>query len=128
MLYLVDGACYEQQLNVQKDEVEDLLIALILEGKVEGRIDQVAQRLELDSKYVFLLTWVKLVLTQCSRASLERKRYAALDKWTNALESVHNSVVAKNQTGNRGTDTTYSHAPDPFSSPLREINGQWAPR
>lgn len=100
-----------KQLNVQKDEVEDLLIALILEGKVEGRIDQVAQRLELDSK-----------------ASLERKRYAALDKWTNALESVHNSVVAKNQSGNRGTDTTYSHAPDPFSSPLREINGQWAPR
>lgn len=35
---------------MDKDEVEDLLIGLILEGKVEGRIDQVAMRLELDRK------------------------------------------------------------------------------
>jgi len=67
-----------KQLNVEKDEVEDLLIALILEGKVEGRIDQVGMRLELDSKQ-----------------SLEKKRYAALDKWTEALESVHVAVVGK---------------------------------
>lgn len=32
------------------DEVEDMLIDLILEGKVEGRIDQVGMRLELDQK------------------------------------------------------------------------------
>lgn len=37
-----------QQLNVEINEVEDLLIGLILEGKVEGRIDQVGMRLELD--------------------------------------------------------------------------------
>ena len=42
---------YVQQLNVDKDEVEELLIGLILEGKVEGRIDQVNMRLELDRKY-----------------------------------------------------------------------------
>ena len=34
------------------DEVEDLLIGLILEGKVEGKIDQVSMRLELTTKYV----------------------------------------------------------------------------
>jgi len=34
-----------QQLNVAKDEVEELLIGLILDGKVEGRIDQVTMRL-----------------------------------------------------------------------------------
>ena len=33
------------------DEVEDLLIGLILEGKVEGKIDQVSMRLELTTKY-----------------------------------------------------------------------------
>ena len=33
-------------------EVEDLLIGLILEGKVEGKIDQVAMRLELDQQWV----------------------------------------------------------------------------
>ena len=43
---------YTQQLNVEREEVEDLLITLILEGKVEGRIDQVGMRLELDSKSV----------------------------------------------------------------------------
>jgi hypothetical protein len=35
---------------VEIDEVEEILIDLILEGKVEGRIDQVAMRLELDQK------------------------------------------------------------------------------
>ena len=30
--------------------MEEMLIDLILEGKVEGRIDQVAMRLELDQK------------------------------------------------------------------------------
>ena len=33
-------------------EVEELLIGLILEGKVEGRIDQVGMRLEVDRKSV----------------------------------------------------------------------------
>ncbi|KZT04074.1 PCI-domain-containing protein [Laetiporus sulphureus 93-53] len=51
-----------KQLNVDKDEVEDLLIGLILKGKVEGKIDQVAMRLELENKQ-----------------SLEKKCYAALD-------------------------------------------------
>lgn len=41
-----------QQLNVEIDEVEELLIGLILEGKIEGHIDQVAMRLELDRKLV----------------------------------------------------------------------------
>lgn len=42
-----------QQLNVEIAEVEELLIGLILEGKVDGRIDQVGMRLELDRAYVF---------------------------------------------------------------------------
>jgi hypothetical protein len=41
-----------QQLNVDTDYVEELLIGLILEGKVEGRIDQVGNRLELDRQFV----------------------------------------------------------------------------
>lgn len=41
-----------KQLNVEIEEVEELLIGLILEGKVEGRIDQVGMRLELDRKSV----------------------------------------------------------------------------
>ncbi|RDB28770.1 COP9 signalosome complex subunit 2 [Hypsizygus marmoreus] len=71
-----------KQLNVEIEEVEELLIGLILEGKVEGRIDQVGMRLELDRKQ-----------------SLEKKRYAALSKWTEALEAVHGSVVTKTSSG-----------------------------
>jgi COP9 signalosome complex subunit 2 len=43
---------HAQQLNIDKAEVEEILIGLILEGKVDGRIDQVAQRLELDKQCV----------------------------------------------------------------------------
>lgn len=39
-----------QQLNVEIAEVEEMLIGLILEGRVEGKIDQVGMRLELESK------------------------------------------------------------------------------
>ncbi|KAJ3558997.1 hypothetical protein NM688_g605 [Phlebia brevispora] len=68
-----------KQLNVDIDEVEELLVGLILEGKVEGRIDQISMRLELDRKQV-----------------LEKRRYNALDKWTEALENVHAVVIGKN--------------------------------
>ncbi|KAI0043538.1 PCI-domain-containing protein [Auriscalpium vulgare] len=88
-----------KQLNVDTDEVEVLLIELILEGKVEGKIDQVAMRLELDKKQ-----------------SLEKKRYAALDKWTDALESVHTSVVAKNP-GGGGMARGGVDFPDTFGYP-----------
>ncbi|PPQ72467.1 hypothetical protein CVT24_003091 [Panaeolus cyanescens] len=78
-----------KQLNVGTAEVEELLIGLILEGKVEGRIDQVGMRLELDRKQ-----------------SLEKKRYAALDKWTEALDSVHGAVVGKTANASRSGDPT----------------------
>ncbi|KAJ3715429.1 hypothetical protein C8R42DRAFT_680874 [Lentinula raphanica] len=71
------------QLNVEVQEVEELLIGLILEGKVEGRIDQVGMRAELDRKQ-----------------SLEKKRCTALQKWTENLETVHGAVVGN--TGSTG--------------------------
>ncbi|KAH9050524.1 PCI domain-containing protein [Lactarius hengduanensis] len=67
-----------KQLNVDANEVEELLIDLILEGKIDGKIDQVNMRLELDKQQ-----------------SLERRRYIALDRWTGALGRVHGAVVAK---------------------------------
>ncbi|KAH8835678.1 PCI domain-containing protein [Flagelloscypha sp. PMI_526] len=82
-----------KQLNVDTPEVEELLIGLILEGKVDGRIDQVGMRLELDRKQ-----------------NLEKKRYNALERWTRTLESVHSSVVSKTSSGQgRG-------GPDPASA------------
>ncbi|KAG8834788.1 hypothetical protein FRC17_007105 [Serendipita sp. 399] len=77
------GLTFTQQLNIGKPEVEEILIGLILEGKVEGRIDQVAQRLELDRHQI-----------------LEKRRYQALDQWTTTLEGIHGAVV--NKTAGRG--------------------------
>ncbi|KAF9531851.1 PCI domain-containing protein [Crepidotus variabilis] len=89
-----------KQLNVETEEVEELLIGLILEGKVEGKIDQVGMRLELDRKQ-----------------SLEKKRYAALDKWTVALESVHKTVVAKT--------AVVSHRQDPGMMAVEGFGERW---
>jgi COP9 signalosome complex subunit 2 len=39
-----------QELNVPAQDVEDLLVGLILDNKVKGRIDQLHQRLELHTQ------------------------------------------------------------------------------
>ncbi|KAN0100255.1 PCI domain containing protein [Tylopilus felleus] len=91
-----------KQLNVEIAEVEELLVGLILEGKVDGRIDQVGMRLELDR-------------TQ----ALEKKRYAALHSWTKALEGVHAAVVAK--TAGRGASDTYISIPPERITDFRDI-------
>ncbi|KAI9511723.1 PCI domain-containing protein [Russula earlei] len=72
-----------KQLNVDTNEVEELLIDLILEGKIDGKIDQVNMRLELDKQH-----------------GLERRRYTALDRWTGALGRVHGAVVGKSSSSN----------------------------
>ncbi|KAH7915705.1 PCI domain-containing protein [Hygrophoropsis aurantiaca] len=93
------------QLNVEIAEVEDLLIGLILEGKVDGRIDQVGMRLELDKQQV-----------------LEKKRYAALEKWTDALESVHAAVVGKIASAGRGPEPVMGMPPERFAAEFRDVS------
>lgn len=114
---------YVQQLNVDKDEVEELLIGLILEGKVEGRIDQVNMRLELDRKYE--IQYHSQRRSQADdlfhRQSLEKKRYAALQKWTDALESVHGAVASKLAKG--GPDVGPMGMVTEF--PVREMEARW---
>lgn len=96
------GLCY-QQLNVDQDEVEELLVGLILEGKVEGRIDQVGMRLELDRKQGRSSLLVDSLLTRFDRPTLAKRRYTALDKWTEALENVYSAVITKSG-GNQQND------------------------
>ncbi|KAI7840317.1 hypothetical protein COHA_006099 [Chlorella ohadii] len=66
-----------QQLNVPAGDVEQLLISLILDGRIKGRIDQVQQLLELD-----------IELEQAPK-------YSAIDKWAQQLHSLHAQVAAK---------------------------------
>ena len=66
-----------QKLNISSSEVEDLLVNLILDGKLAGRIDQTLQRVELDQE------------------SGMDERYKALKKWTHNIDSLYKNVEAR---------------------------------
>ncbi|RKP10241.1 PCI domain-containing protein [Thamnocephalis sphaerospora] len=63
----IDIGSIAQQLNITSNEVEELLIGLVLDGKIDGRIDQVSQRLEL------------------KRNDTDREKYAVMAKWAESL-------------------------------------------
>jgi hypothetical protein len=44
-----------QQLNIETQDVEEILIELILDGKVKGKIDQQNGRIELERSLVLLI-------------------------------------------------------------------------
>ncbi|PWN49600.1 putative COP9 signalosome complex subunit 2 [Violaceomyces palustris] len=75
-----------KQLNVPAESVEDLLMSLILDNRIEGRIDQVDQVLELDR----------------SAASLNRKRYEALAKWNGEISKLGGIIENKQGQGAGG--------------------------
>jgi len=66
-----------KELNIDEVEVENLLVSCILDNTIQGRIDQVNQVLELN------------------RAGQSGCRYAALDKWTLQLSSLHQTILNK---------------------------------
>ena len=85
----------KQQLSIPSEDVEDILVTLILDGKVQGRIDQVAQQLELDRQYVKICFALTRSLTECRSKHLDTKRYQALSRWTNEIKRLHSTVVTK---------------------------------
>ncbi|KAI8820393.1 PCI domain-containing protein [Fimicolochytrium jonesii] len=73
----IELAFVSKQLNISTDEVEDLLVNLILDSKVDGRIDQVNQRLELHSQ------------------STNTLHYNGLDKWSKNVGGLYTSCIHK---------------------------------
>jgi COP9 signalosome complex subunit 2 len=67
-----------QELNITPADVEDLMISLILDSKIRGRIDQVNQLLELD-------------ISQGSSFA----KYAAVDKWSRNLGVLNGTVLQR---------------------------------
>lgn len=65
-----------KQLNITAAEVQELLVFLILDHKVNGNIDQVNQLLIL-------------------RGELESAKYRFIEKWGTQLHSIHNVVLNK---------------------------------
>ncbi|KAK9831921.1 hypothetical protein WJX74_008615 [Apatococcus lobatus] len=66
-----------KELNIPAPDVEQLLVSLILDNRIQGHIDQVNQLLEVGDR------------------SEGMNRYKAIDKWTNHLKGLHGSVVQK---------------------------------
>ncbi|XP_078572983.1 COP9 signalosome complex subunit 2 isoform X1 [Branchiostoma floridae x Branchiostoma japonicum] len=66
-----------KELNIDVSEVESLLVSCILDSTINGRIDQVNQLLELD------------------RSTHGAARYTALDRWSEQIQSLHQSIANK---------------------------------
>jgi len=67
-----------QELNITPKEVEDLMVGLILDAKIRGRVDQVNQLLELET----------------SKSNTYWK-YRSVDKWATQLGSLQTSLFNK---------------------------------
>eukprot|EP00123_Amoebidium_parasiticum_P013677 comp22092_c0_seq2/m.32222 comp22092_c0_seq2/g.32222 ORF comp22092_c0_seq2/g.32222 comp22092_c0_seq2/m.32222 type:complete len:159 (-) comp22092_c0_seq2:562-1038(-) len=66
-----------KELNIAGSEVESLLVALILDERISGHIDQVQQLLVLD------------------RSSAGVARFTAMDRWQRQLDSLHATAITK---------------------------------
>ncbi|KAG2234482.1 PCI domain-containing protein [Thamnidium elegans] len=66
-----------KQLNIPTDDVEELLVGLILDERISGRIDQVNSRLVLE------------------RRSTDAYKYEALDAWSNNVSNLCKTVIGK---------------------------------
>ena len=69
-------ASLAEHLNVSEEQVEDLLIGLILDGRIGGRIDQVNRWLELEAAKPF-----------------DVQRQTAIEKWSSSVEGLRRSVM-----------------------------------
>lgn len=49
-MHMTDFSNTLKQLNIPVEDVEELLVTLILDKKIAGRIDQVQQRLEIEKQ------------------------------------------------------------------------------
>ncbi|KAM1255954.1 hypothetical protein ACFX1Q_030130 [Malus domestica] len=63
-----------KELNVPEKDVEQLLVSLILDNRIDGHIDQVNRLLERGDK------------------SKGMKKYAAVDKWNTQLRSLYQTI------------------------------------
>ncbi|KAJ3039363.1 COP9 signalosome complex subunit 2 [Rhizophlyctis rosea] len=64
-----------KELNIAEPEVEELVVSLILDNKIDGKIDQVNQRIELHSQ------------------STDTLHYNALDKWSKNVGSLYKTTI-----------------------------------
>lgn len=95
-----------QELNVPEKDVEQLLVSLILDNRIDGHIDQVNRLLERGDRLSFIFFHLYTILLRplfcateiyfCHHALLNRskgmKKYTAIDKWNTQLRSLYQTV------------------------------------
>ena len=67
-----------KELNISSQEVEELMIGLVLDNKIHGKIDQVNSILLLESN-----------------ASVTQQKYRAVEKWGRNLDTLSQTVIAR---------------------------------
>ena len=65
------------EINISAKEVEELLVALILDGQIDGQIDQLGQLLLLNQR------------------SADKAKYQATEKWATQLQQLQQTVLTK---------------------------------
>ena len=73
----VSIAWIASELNIAPPEVEQLLVTLILDGRIDGQIDQIGQLLLL------------------RRTPAEAKKFQAIGKWAGTLGTLQQAVLTK---------------------------------
>lgn len=68
-----------KELNIEVRELEDLLVSLIIDGRINGKIDQVNNRLILDGQQI----------------DTEQAKFAAIKKWSDQLRRLQTSIAGK---------------------------------
>ncbi|KAI9175758.1 hypothetical protein H9P43_006122 [Blastocladiella emersonii ATCC 22665] len=99
----IELAFIANQLNISIDEVEALLVALILDNKIHGKIDQTLQRLELSHRTVVAssATIAALGPAEAAAAAIAAQSaaseslYAVTNRWCNNLNTLSGTVVGK---------------------------------
>lgn len=105
-----------QQLNITTHEVEELIMTLILDGRIAGRIDQVQQRLELDRGGQKAIAAAALqsgggmnsgeAPSTMALGTLVDRRYAAMHKWADEISKLIGLIEDKH-----GNSTSQSVGP-----------------
>lgn len=101
---------YVQELNVPEKDVEQLLVSLILDNRIDGHIDQVNRLLERGDRFATLtscllcpsrhLSYHHVVkpIVVCfgwNCRSKGMKKYTAIDKWNTQLKSLYHTIGNK---------------------------------
>lgn len=84
-------------------DVEQLLVSLILDNRIQGHIDQVNKLLERGDRSAFffklyvLFLFIIFILTIMSTTSRSKgmKKYAAIEKWNMQLRSLYQTVSSR---------------------------------